>query len=436
MGETRLVIQPLWCAQNGKRVTEMHQAAVSKYLEQLREIKERGNVFLRFARGTTNAVYEEATVEVATLQLRRILELLSFGFVCATGEKAIPAYSNFVKYKNVADFFSRLNELNGNYYPQPIRQLEDEHGTMQWIDLPAEEYLTPQDFAILFEHCDRVIEPRCVGALPMSLEQCKSANLRWFTKIVQLLNAHLVHPDSSEIVYLFQMGAPDTEPTCSYFKIYDSPLVAQKNITEKRGDVTLKDHLRRQLEYIRRSCELYDAGHLDESIRLAVTIRVLLHDTKQSQSLLRQMNIKDKVKLATSFGYSETLPEGFVCTSIMPLLSVSSEGGTSVPFPLPAPLKLMAIDEWWNESVWMQNSVLRRRDIILNTANKEGGAHVQAVATEIIQELRQGLSQVSSVKINGVEVGSPENYHFILIRQFAHELLNSPSLADLVVNAD
>ena len=37
-----------------------------------------------------------------------------------------------------------------------------------------------------------------------------------------------------------------------------------------------------------------------------------------------------------------------------------------------------------------------------------------------------------SVKVNGVEVGTPENYHFILIRQFAHELLNSESLTGLI----
>lgn len=79
----------------------------------------------------------------------------------------------------------------------------------------------------------------------------------------------------------------------------------------------------------------------------------------------------------------------------------------------------------------MQKSTLTRKKIIVDTANKEGGAHVQTAAPEVIQELRQGLSQVSSLKINGVEVGSPENYHLILIRQFAHELLNSESLTAL-----
>jgi hypothetical protein len=91
----------------------------------------------------------------------------------------------------------------------------------------------------------------------------------------------------------------------------------------------------------------------------------------------------------------------------------------------------MAVNEWWEEIVWKQKSTLTRKDIIIGTANKEGGAHVQAAAPEIIKELRQGLSQVISCKINGVEVGTPENHHLILIRQFAHELLNSESLTVL-----
>ncbi|MDO9268847.1 MAG: hypothetical protein Q7T96_07010 [Methylobacter sp.] len=209
------------------------------------------------------------------------------------------------------------------------------------------------------------------------------------------------------------------------------PPKARRDKNIKHSGVTPVDHLRRQLEYLRRSCELYDAGHLDEAVRLAVVIRVLIHDTKNSKSLLRQMRVKEQVKLATSFGSFEKLPENFRPISVLPLLASSEESGSSSPFPLGVPLILMAVNEWWEEIVWKQKSTLTRKEIILGAANKEGGAHVEMAAPEIIQELRQGLSQVKSLKINGIEVGTPENYHLILIRQFAHELLNSESLTEL-----
>jgi hypothetical protein len=164
---------------------------------------------------------------------------------------------------------------------------------------------------------------------------------------------------------------------------------------------------------------------------MAVVIRVLIHDTKKSKSLLQQMHIKEKVKLLTSFGSSERLPENFHPISVLPILASSAEGGTSAPFPLSAQPILMSVNEWWEEIVWKQKSTLTRKDIVLGTANKEGGAHVQVATPETIQELRQGLSQVISFKINGVEFGTPEHYHLILIRQFAYELLNSKSLTAL-----
>lgn len=409
----------------------MDQDAVEKYLEQLIEIKERGNVFQAFSSGTANAIYEEATVEVATFQLRKILELLAFGFVLATGEKAISAYVSFTKYQNVKEFFFKLHKLNKNFYPQPILQEKNEQGEMIWNYPSTDEYLTSEDFDILFEHCNRVLKPYRLGAVPMSLEQCKVANQRWYKKIVRLFNAHLVHTEGSDVAYLFQMEAFDANPTCNPFRLVseNSSPKADRNKKKLRNDVSLIEHLRRQIEYLRRSCELYDAGHLDEAVRLAVTIRVLLHDTDKSKSLLRQMRVKEQVKLVTSF---EKLPENFRPVSIFPLFANTDQGGTSVPFSLPKPPILITVEEWWNEIVWMQQSTLTRKKVVLDTANKEGGAHVQASAPETVRELRQGLAQISSLKINGIEISSPENYHLILIRQFAHELLNSDSLIALM----
>jgi hypothetical protein len=63
----------------------MEEAAQAKYIAQLREIKQRGAVFHAFSGGRANALYEETTVEVVTLQLRRILELMAFGFVLSIG---------------------------------------------------------------------------------------------------------------------------------------------------------------------------------------------------------------------------------------------------------------------------------------------------------------------------------------------------------------
>lgn len=402
-----------------------------KYIEQLQEIKERSLVFQAFSKGTANALYQESTIEVETFQLRRILEILAFTFVLGIGERAIPAYASFVKYKNSEKFLSELFELKADFFPRPIIQTKIADGEWQW-DTPMEgAYLNKMDFLTLFEHCNLVLEPRRIGALLMSLLECKAANIKWYAKIVGLLQAHLVH--SEGFAYLYQMGSADASPTCTPFKeisgVGEKPIPIE--IKSASLDMSLADHLRRQLEYLRRSCELYDAGHFDDAIRLAVSIRVLIHDTDKSTSLLKLMNVKSTVKLATSFGLAQKLPNGMKPTSIIPLFVSSSEGGVSVPFALSLPLTLLTVDEWWNETVWMQNTTLTRKQIVLACANKDGGAHIEESAPQSIVDLRRGLSNVVSLKIGEVEVGTPSNYHFILLRQFAHELFNSASLTVL-----
>lgn len=53
--------------------------------------------------------------------------------------------------------------------------------------------------------------------------------------------------------------------------------------------IDFKAHLSRQLTFLWRSCEAYDEGHTDEAVRIASVIRVLIHDTPKSTSLLNHL---------------------------------------------------------------------------------------------------------------------------------------------------
>lgn len=54
-------------------------------------------------------------------------------------------------------------------------------------------------------------------------------------------------------------------------------------------------HLREQLQFLRSSSLAFDVGNYGEAKRLAVILRILLHDTKRSASLLTSLGIKDKL---------------------------------------------------------------------------------------------------------------------------------------------
>lgn len=51
------------------------------------------------------------------------------------------------------------------------------------------------------------------------------------------------------------------------------------------------------MEFLRRSCGSYDDGFEGEACRLAVTLRVLLHNTRQSTALLTQAGMLTEMSL-------------------------------------------------------------------------------------------------------------------------------------------
>ena len=69
-----------------------------------------------------------------------------------------------------------------------------------------------------------------------------------------------------------------------------------------------KDQLRRQMHFIENSCINFDRGDWEEAIRIATCIRVLLHDTEHSTSLLKHLNATN----ICLFNTSPDIPEGDV----------------------------------------------------------------------------------------------------------------------------
>lgn len=190
-----------------------------------------------------------------------------------------------------------------------------------------------------------------------------------------------------------------------------------------------KEQLRRQLGFLERSSTSYDMGYGDESIRIATTIRVLIHDTRNSTSLLSHLNAKT-IKLLTT------------CPGNVEENVAAYEGLTIISFPGGVKPKLgnglvepaqVSVDEWWNQVVFVAGTDCRltRRDIVLNAADKDGGAHVDRSLTPEYERAVAGLwtmfigGEGHSTKIEITDS------HFMALRQMAYELLNSPDLAGL-----
>ena len=69
----------------------------------------------------------------------------------------------------------------------------------------------------------------------------------------------------------------------------------------------LAKHLAEQIGFLQSSAKLYDLGNEAEAKRMAVGLRVLLHDTRTSSSLLGQIHLKKRMQfISTAQKYDPT----------------------------------------------------------------------------------------------------------------------------------
>jgi hypothetical protein len=176
-----------------------------------------------------------------------------------------------------------------------------------------------------------------------------------------------------------------------------------------RAPSTLDDQLRRQFGYLERSAEIFDQGYDDEAQRLATTLRVLLHTTKVSHSLLDQLGIKNTLNFVDTGLYRDRLDaamhawvqkqfpgEGYAIAGISPgeaglvVAGLNIDGLPAWVAPLSesrvhpthpaygALLSTQPFDPWWTTPL-VEGSNFRkfsRKNLILIMANQDGGSHV------------------------------------------------------------
>jgi hypothetical protein len=191
----------------------------------------------------------------------------------------------------------------------------------------------------------------------------------------------------------------------------------------------LVEYLRRELNFLWYACRIYDGGYEEIAVKVAVSIRVLAHDTKNSTSLLTQLG--RPIQLLSTVPTSPPINRAWLFIG-----TLSSVGGAK-QLPIldgqPNQHHFLPWQEWWVEPVYALRELghFSRRDIVLPAANKDGGAHVDLQdVPEAYTVLREGVVRRPGTETNEA---APEltNNQFPDLRQIAHELLRSPDIVSL-----
>lgn len=188
----------------------------------------------------------------------------------------------------------------------------------------------------------------------------------------------------------------------------------------------LQELLQEQVQFIRSSCAAFDAGFDGEAKRMAVSVRVLIHDTAKSHSLLEQMKLKtvDFYNTASPWSSTNLLAHHGLLTIRMGGQNAGYVANLdNVPPPF---IRWTPFNDWWNEIVFddRKGSQLKRRDIVLGLANKEGGAHVDPKLNTAYEEITR-KSQFWTVGTSDGDKPLEGKMERVSMRQIAHEVLRT-----------
>jgi len=211
-------------------------------------------------------------------------------------------------------------------------------------------------------------------------------------------------------------------------------------VMPKRDRNSLLSLFDEQLQFLGASADAYDSGLEAEAKRLAVTIRILVHDTSQSHGLLSQLGIKDRLRwmdTATPINPANLLP-----TNGLAIVQVTAGGGQGASarylpplekFPVGRANRPVDFERWWETPVTKDGNgnLFSRRDFVMTVANKEGGAHVDPKLNSAYRQITEDNSlgivsfETSPETEERLERAAEGNAALASVRQIAWEVVST-----------
>jgi len=175
------------------------------------------------------------------------------------------------------------------------------------------------------------------------------------------------------------------------------------------------EKLREQMDFLRSSLSAFYEGQFAESLRIATIIRVLVHETPKSKSLLQQMRTDGlDLQILEHAGDKEPDEEEVLRFAVSlrmgPTLAPAVDLDSTHHF-------MSSVGSWWNRTVFTFRSQLgrqliyTRKKVVLILANKEGGAHVDP--DEDPDYVRLLTDQPLTFSFEGVDIETPNLAKFL-----------------------
>ena len=203
-------------------------------------------------------------------------------------------------------------------------------------------------------------------------------------------------------------------------------MTKQKRVQRPKDE--LKRELIEQLLLLRHSCQTFDRSLEAVGKHISLSLRVLLHDHRHSRALLDQLGFRSGRYLTSTPPLN---PRNLLTECNLVAMQASSTVTRYISSILMGeglfPLQPIQFVNWWNDPIFKDNRsrTFCRRELVLNVADTDGGAHVDPELEEaymaISRENSLGWFFGNGSTTSAVE-GRPE---LACMRQIAHEVLST-----------
>lgn len=184
-----------------------------------------------------------------------------------------------------------------------------------------------------------------------------------------------------------------------------------------------------QIDLLKELAKLYDSGKTVAAKAMATGVRVLLHDTSSSTSLLTLLDRKNIYFFDTNGAEEQAWGGGKHIGSYHGLVGAATNS-TYTPYldeSVPGCSKESLFDEYWGRVVFVdgKGNSFTRKDIILTLTNQDGGAHVDPGLSTKYAELSRQNSMGLTASVNGTEHKPLERAELAATRQITHEVIRT-----------
>ncbi len=202
------------------------------------------------------------------------------------------------------------------------------------------------------------------------------------------------------------------------------------------SDAELQTHYDDQIRFIKASSEAFDAGEVREAKRLAIALRILLHDPEPKPNSKQRQQRSLCSLLGKKHDFLDTAtppkPGNLLSHSGLTYMMLDSVNGGYRPRLNDAPTspKLKPFVEWWSTPVIVDTAgaILTRKGVVMTMADQDGGAHVDSELERKYSNLRaeNSMGWIRTTQIGEIVNSGPLlGVEFASVRQIAHEVLSS-----------